>query len=262
MQYTVLMKRTFLTSLPVAHRGLHDGAHPENSLSAFEAAARSGYAVETDVRFTKDGVLVAFHDDDVGRMTDAAGSVAAFSAADLASLRLAGTRETIPLFSDVVALLAGRVPLLIEIKEMRGVPAARAARAVREAIGSAPLDYAVQSFRPSYAFAYKKLCPDIPCGMLGSGERFTKDTLGGSFRSIKAYAVNKLSVRFAQKLDFLSYRAEDFPSPMLAAYRGVKLAWTVRSEAEAARVAPYADNIIFENFLPQHSARGNCGKNV
>ena len=108
----------------------------------------------------------------------------------------------------------------------------------------------------------KKLCPDIPCGMLGSGERFTKDTLGGPFRSIRAYAVNKLSVRFAQKLDFLSYRAEDFPSPMLAAYRGVKLAWTVRSEAEAARVAPYADNIIFENFLPQHSAHGNCGKNV
>ena len=73
----------FLTKIPIAHRGLHDRTHPENSLSAFREAIGCGYAIETDVRFSKDGKLVVFHDDTVDRMTDASGRVEAFTAADL-----------------------------------------------------------------------------------------------------------------------------------------------------------------------------------
>ena len=240
----------FLTQTPIAHRGLHDATHPENSLAAFENAIQHGYAVETDVRFSKDNQLVVFHDAFLARMTGQEGAVAEYTAAELAELRLAGGEQRIPLFQDALACLSGREPLLLEIKDMPGVPADTVARAVREAMRSFSGEYAVQSFQPSYVRAYKKLCPEIACGILGSGETMKKTDFGGSpVWRIKAFAVRKMSIRWAEKLDFLSYRAEDYPSPALTAFPKTKLAWTVRSQEEADRLKPYVDNIIFENFL-------------
>ena len=89
----------FLTKTPIAHRGLHGNGIPENSLAAFEAAVKNGYPIETDVHFTRDRQLVAFHDDTVDRMTDASGKVSAFPLSALRELRLAGTLERIPLLS-------------------------------------------------------------------------------------------------------------------------------------------------------------------
>ena len=242
----------FLTQTPIAHRGLHGGEIPENSLAAFEAAARKGYAVETDVRFTRDGQLVAFHDDTVDRMTDASGSVSAFPLSVLRALRLGGTAERIPLFSECLELIAGRVPLLLEIKDMPGVSGAKIAAAVRDVIDRFPaLEYAVQSFQPAYPTAYKKLCPAIACGMLGIDKDYKKEDFHNSpLWRIKAKLLPDICYRTAKKLDFISYYCGNYPSDKLRAYRGVKLAWTVRSSEEAERLRPFADNIIFEGFLP------------
>ena len=243
---------SFLTALPIAHRGLHDHDLPENSLAAFRAAIRAGYAIETDVRFSKDKKLVVFHDDSVDRMTDASGSVSAFTADDLTTLRLGGTSERIPLFSEFLEEVAGKTPVLLEIKDMENVGGAEIARAVAEEIANCPrLVYAVQSFQPAYVKAYKKLCPQTACGILATGQKFTKADFGGSpLWRIKAHVLNNMSLNFSVKPDFVSYRTEDLPNRRVSAFKGAKLAWTVRSPEEAERVKAYADNIIFEGFCP------------
>ena len=242
----------FLTKTPIAHRGLHSDGVPENSLAAFEAAAAHGYAVETDVRFTKDKQLVVFHDDTVDRMTDGAGSVASFPLAALRELHLGGTQERIPLFSECLSCIAGRAPLLLEIKDMPGVSGKEIAEAVSAEIARFPaLEYAVQSFQPAYPAAYKKLRPGIACGMLGADKTYTKEDFHGSpLWRIKAKLLPDVCMRAAKKLDFISYFTENYPSEKLAAYKKIRLAWTVRSPEEASRVRQYADNIIFEGFLP------------
>lgn len=240
-----------LLSLPVAHRGLHGESIPENSLAAFCAAADRGYAIETDVRFTKDRRLVLFHDDAVDRMTDGAGNVSAFCLGDLKALRLGNTEERIPLLEELLQKIEGKVPLLLEIKDMPGVSGAEIAAAIAETMERHRVVYAVQSFQPMYVKAYKKRCPDIACGLLASAQPFTKADFGGSpLWRVKAHILKNMSLNFAVKPDFVSYRVQDLPNKRVSAFRGAKFAWTVRSADEAARVRPYADNIIFENFLP------------
>lgn len=243
---------SFLTSVPVAHRGLHDGARPENSMPAFRAAIRAGYAIETDVRFTKDKQLVIFHDDTVDRMTDASGNVSAFTAADLTALTLGGTDERIPLFSEFLEEVAGKASVLLEIKDMPGVKGAEIAEAVAAQIEKTPLVYAVQSFQPAYLKAYKKCCPDIACGILATGQKFTKaDFNGSAIWRVKAHVLKHMSLNFTVRPDFVSYRAEDLPCKPVSSFKGAKLCWTVRSPEEAERVRAYADNIIFEGFCPE-----------
>ena len=217
-----------LLNTPIAHRGLHRAGVPENSLAAFEAAAKSGYPVETDVRFTKDKQLVVFHDDTVDRMTDGTGEVSAFPLAALRELRLEGT------------------------KDMPGVSGREIAEALLKEIASFPaLSYAVQSFQPAYPTAFKKLRPDVACGMLGADKTYTKaDFHGSPIWRVKAALLPRICMSTAKKLDFLSYFCENFPSEKLAAYPKTKFAWTVRSAEEAARLKPHCDNIIFEGFCP------------
>src|SRR5262249_31300242 len=106
----------WLLRLPIAHRGLHGLDVPENSLAAFRAAMRRGYAIEFDVRLAKDDVPVVFHDAALGRMTGVAGLVAETAVAALRELRLNGSEEHVPTLAEVLRVVNGRVPLLIELK--------------------------------------------------------------------------------------------------------------------------------------------------
>ena len=240
-----------LSQLPIAHRGLHAAGVPENSLAAFVAAAERGYAIETDVRFTKDKQLVLFHDDTVDRMTDGAGNVSAFSFIDLRELRLERTEERVPLLEELLEIAAGRVPLLLEIKNMPGIKGNEIAAAIAKLTARFPVTYAVQSFQPMYVRAYKKLCPQIAGGVLGSGERFTKSMFGGSpFWRLQAHVIKHCSMNFIVAPDFISYRAQDLPTAPVSRFRGTRLAWVVRSREEEADVRRFADNIIFEGYLP------------
>ena len=276
-----------MRDIPFAHRGLHGGEMPENSMAAFLAAVGHGYGIETDVRFTKDKRLILFHDDSLLRMTGDGRQVLDCTYAELSTLPLISdgilrspcslrmtespslgysepslghsepkaknpTNEVpqaqseiahIPLFSDFLEAVGGRVPLLIEIKHMKGVGAKEIARALSEAMKGYRGAYAVQSFDPLYVHAYKKLRPEVPCGLLGTAE-------AGAAKGIQAFVVKHLPLNFYVKPDFISYRKEDLPRGKLSRFRGLRLAWVVRSEKESARLRPYIDNIIFESFLP------------
>jgi glycerophosphoryl diester phosphodiesterase len=136
----------WLRSRPVAHRGLHDAARPENSLAAFEASAQAGHPIELDVHLTADGHAVVFHDDDLPRMTGRPGRVADATLAELRALPLLDTDERIPSLDDVLALVHGRVPVLVELKAR--APYGPLEQAVRDRLRRRPGAYAVQSLDP------------------------------------------------------------------------------------------------------------------
>ncbi len=272
------MSDDFLKQTPIAHRGLHDGTKPENSMPAFLAAIEHGYAIETDVRFTKDKQLVIFHDDDLLRMTGDPRPVSECTYADLVSLPLRSPTQSsscppppeenptmpppeeggrgvgndpptqsniahIPLFSDFLQAIGGRVPLLIEIKNMPHVKGKEVVAAMYDLLKAYGGEYAVQSFNPLYVKAYKELCPTVPCGVLGTAEE-------GAAKGIQGYIIKHMSLNFWVKPDFISYRKEDLPRKKLARFKGIKLAWVIRSEAEARAALDHVHNIIFEDFLP------------
>ena len=125
---------TFLNRLPVAHRGLHTEELPENSLPAFREAALAGYAIETDVHFTKDRQLAVFHDDDLLRMTGDKRTVSECTMSELRLLKLNGSEEKIPTVAELLETVRGRAPLLIEIKNMDGVKPQEIAAALSESL--------------------------------------------------------------------------------------------------------------------------------
>ena len=236
-----------LLSTPVAHRGLH-GDVPENSLAAFAAAFRAGYAVETDVHFTKDKKVVLFHDDSLLRMTGDPRAVADCTFEELSHLTLGGTEEKIPLLSEFLSLTDENTAILLEIKNEPTADTHEFLSAIAQEFDSFKGEYAVQSFQPFYVHGYKKLRPEVPCGLLTQSNP-SLDDFAPPFAKIKRHAVSHMSFNFFIKPDFISF---DFHSPTkkMQKFKGSKFAWTVRSEADEKTAREYADNIIFEKYLP------------
>lgn len=241
----------FLTEIPVAHRGLHDSRLPENSMGAFLAAADKGYAIETDIRLTKDGALVLFHDDNLSRMAGIEKRVYDCTREQLSRVRLGGTDEKIPLFSELLSAVMGRVPLLIEIKDVPEAKTKAFIKQISDALEGYRGEYAVQSFQPFYVKAFKKLRPEIPCGVLATAVSQKSDFGNSPLWKIKARMVKNMSFNGMVKPNFISYYFASYPQKSTEKFKGVKLGWTVRSPEDEARARKYCDNIIFENYLPE-----------
>ncbi len=245
------MKNTFLTKIPIAHRGLHGKGVPENSTPAFLHAIQEGYAIETDVRFSKEGKLVVFHDDTLLRTTGDRRLVRDCTVEEIKSLQLENTNEKILLLREFLEIVDGKTPVLLEIKSMKGVSGEEVARAISKDFESYEGEYAVQSFNPLYVKAYRKLHPEILCGVLSTQQFTKKDFEGDKLWRFKALIMRRMSLNFTVKPDFISYRNEDYPTPQTQKFKKIKLAWTVRSQEEELHARKYAHNIIFEGYFPQ-----------
>lgn len=235
---------SFLTEAPFAHRGLHDDSVCENSLPAFQAAVDGGWGIETDIHLTKDGIPVLFHDDSLERMTDVTRLVEETDRQTLGALRLTGTGDKIPLLSDLLALVNGKVPLLLELKPHRNHTGKEVALAVSQALAGYKGDYAVQSFHPFYSKAFKNLSPQTPCGVLGA------KSLGKGAGIVKPFVAARMPFNFYTQPDFINYRLGDYPSSCTEKFGGIKLAYTVRSAAEEETALKYAENFVFEGYTP------------
>lgn len=242
------MSKGWLRSVAVAHRGLHDigSGVPENSRAAFRAAIAAGYAIECDVRLTGDGVPVVFHDADLKRLTGTEGRADALSADALAKLPLLGTAETPPLFAEFLDLVAGKVPLLIEIKNYANEPASPLCDATWAALKAYAGDYAVQSFSPDVVAWFHDHAPQVPRGQIATapGDLKALDEAGRKALAAKLEAGHGAP-------DFIAYDVKLLPSPLTerAKAQGKPvLTWTVRTDDQRARAAKGADNIIFEGF--------------
>ena len=157
---------------PIAHRGLHDenAQRAENSRAAICAAVAGGYGIEIDLQLSKDGQAVVFHDYALDRMTNETGFVNRYSAADLTAITLEHSGgETLPSLTDILALIDGKVPLLIELKDQDGQMGARVGRLERATIQAlkpyrGPV--AVMSFNPHSVLQMASLAPDVPRGLI------------------------------------------------------------------------------------------------
>ena len=160
------LKNSRLFTTPIAHRGLHSEEVPENSLLSYEKAIEKNFPIEIDVRIIDDGTVIVFHDDTLGRMTDKDGYVSNLKSTDLPQLNLLGTDQTVPTLEQVLELVNGKVPLLIETKVSAKIGDLESkVIAMLKTYGG---EFAVQSFDPYSLEYFRKHEPDFVRGQLSS----------------------------------------------------------------------------------------------
>lgn len=246
-----------------AHRGLHnmspelqktgsdyyckDGAFPENSFEAIQRAVEAGYGVEFDVHLTKDKIPVVFHDDTLLRMCGVNDCLKNYTYEELQQFHLYDTRFTIPRFEDVLRMVDGKVPLIIEYKveDNADLLCSICNKILEKYHGN----YCIESFHPSAIHWYKKHRPDIVRGQLS--EDFTKQKC-----SISMFLLAHLFGNFYGSPDFIAYNCKHYKelSRTLCKhfYHSLSVAWTIRSQEELDLARKHFDSYIFENFLPQN----------
>lgn len=241
----------WLTTIPIAHRGLHDPERPENTLAAFDAALARAYPIELDVHVLRDGEVVVFHDEDLARATGARRRLCEEDAASIRAHRVFGSDQGIPSLREVLAQVAGRVPLLIEIK----------ARDAQTALGPPLLallsgyrgPFALQSFNP-WALAYfRRHAPEIVCGQLGGPLR--EDDL----KPLDRIASEYLATCLVSRPHFVNYDLRALPSAWVQRLARVLslplLCWTVRNEQDKRKAEALGVNYVFDHVRPLLTSR-------
>ena len=218
-----------------AHRGLHGAGRPENSPGAFAVAIERGMGIECDIQRSSDGQAVVFHDWELDRLTAESGPVSRRCAA----IRLGGSEDTVPTLRQLLDQVAGRVPILIEVKSRKDHRIAGLCLAVRRALEGYRGPHAVMSFDPRVSRWFARHSPFTVRGLVVTEEN--DRALAGRIR-------RHLALWHARP-DFLAYDVRDLPSRFAAAQRrrGLPvLTWTVRSAELRARAAEHADAPIAE----------------
>jgi glycerophosphoryl diester phosphodiesterase len=242
---------SWLTARPIAHRGLHakEKGIVENTRASARAAIAANYAIECDIQRSRDGEAVVFHDDDLVRLTKVQGRIDELAAREIEKIAYRDSAETIVSFPAFLAEIAGRVPLVVEIKSRFDGDLALADRALEiSADYSGPL--ALKSFDPEPLAYLRAKGTTRPLGLVA--EASYPPEQWPELSAARRAALTVWRDYPAIEPDFLSWNAADLPHavPMLCR-RGIGMpvmTWTVRSEVERARVAPWADQIVFERF--------------
>lgn len=238
---------------PIAHRGFHDrgAGRPENSRGAFRAAIAAGYGIELDLQPSAENVPMVFHDYDLRRLTGQPGRVRGRTAAELERIPLLDSNETIPTLAEILRLVAGQVPLLIEIKDQDGAMGPDVG-AMEEAVAIMLMAYrgpvAVMSFNPHSIAVMAKAAPGIARGLTTSAYRhgdwpLLPPRICDRLRAIPDYDRVHAS--------FVSHEASDLENPRLAQIRnqrGKILCWTIRSIQDEVQARKHADNVTFEGY--------------
>ena len=236
-----------LLNYKYAHRGYHGDGVEENSKTAFERAIEKGYGIEIDVRFSRDGELMVFHDETFKRVCGIDKRVVDLTCAELKEIKLGNTEDTIPTFREVLDLVNGRVPLLIEIKQDMGEGdvASATAKALEDYKGA----FLVQSFNPLAVALFKKKMPRAVRGILS--DNFMRDK---ERRKPLYFALKNLLLNFLCRPDFVSFNCEEYKRAFTLRfvkrfYGATLFAWTVRSEETEKRAEKNGfTGIIFENY--------------
>jgi len=232
---------SWLTARPIAHRGYHDmnKARWENTLPAFAAAAERNFAIECDVHLTSDGVPVVFHDSDLQRLTGQQGNIFERTAEEMTRLSVGGTQDRVPTLAAMLELVAGRVPLVIELKGIEGKDDGLVAK-VAAALAAYPGKAAIMSFDHWLIRCFAAEAPGIPGGLTAHGR--TPADLEAHFSML------------AHGISFTSFQVKELPNPFTETLRrklGMPvITWTVRDDEGRGLTAAHADQMTFEGFDP------------
>ena len=229
-----------------AHRGLHDKPLvAENSLTAFARAVERGYGIELDVHLTADNRLAVIHDRSLARTCGKNLNIDEISLTQAQSYKLEESDDRIPELREVLALVAGRSPLIVELKVDGGNRAKLCARALRE-LERYGGPFCVESFDPLAVYWFRKNRPYVVRGQLSG--RLKKE--GTSINPLADFLLSNLWVNLAGAPDFVAYRFEDRDCKALRRYRGAKIFWTIRSYEDLLTAEALGAAGIFERFDP------------
>jgi glycerophosphoryl diester phosphodiesterase len=241
----------WLTARPIAHRGLHDVAQGvvENTASAAAAAIAGRYGIETDLQISADGEAMVHHDDALGRLTDGGSALRDLPAAELKRVPFRATADRMMTLGELTDLVAGRVPLVVELKS-RFDGDLRLAERTAKVLAGYRGPAAVMSFDPTPVIALRRLAPCLVRGIVA--ERCYEPPEWEHLDATQRLTLPLLLHAWRSRPDFVAYRVDDLATlPPLAARRlfGLPLlTWTVRTDVQRAMAAQFADQAIFEGF--------------
>ncbi|MGE0052888.1 MAG: glycerophosphodiester phosphodiesterase family protein [Hyphomicrobium sp.] len=239
---------------PIAHRGLHNAKGiVENTLPAFEAAIAKGYGIECDLRPAAGGLPIVFHDETLDRLVRGKGAVSKLEARDLKTLSYKGCDTHILTYSDLLDLVGGKVPLLVEIKSEWDPPDRSFMSRVAKLSQSYKGPLALMSFDPDVMTLVRELAPKVPRGIVSgsyAGHGWWQKKLSKS----RANDLRDLLLSAPADPQFYAYQIGALPTPVTRFVREVcglaLFTWTVRTAKDRSKAARWADAPIFEGFEP------------
>lgn len=231
----------WIKELPVAHRGYHDLNNTvwENTLSAFSRAVEAGFAIECDLHYASDGVPIIFHDEDLERLCNLKGDVRERTSGELGLIAIGGTKDKVPTLKQLLNLVQGKVPLVLELKG-READDEGFAESVLEVLEGYEGKVALMSFDHWLLKDLKDLGAPYPVGLTANGN------------TAEEYATHEKAMELG--LDFISYYYADLPNSFISRQRdkGIPvITWTVRDEDARKRTFDNADQMTFEGFDPR-----------
>ena len=216
-------------------------------MKAFKKAVDAGFGMEMDIQLTKDGQMVVFHDFSLKRMCGVEGKVCEYTFEELQQFSLLKSEEKIPLFTEVLKLVDGKVPLIIEYKIE--TPDASVCEVGNEILKDYKGVYCIESFNPFGVHWYKKHRKDVVRGQLS--EEFLKN---GSPKTPVYFIVAKLLTNFWTKPDFIAYNALNYKNWSRRIcrnlYGNLAVTWTIKSQEQLDEMRKYFDMFIFDSFVP------------
>jgi glycerophosphoryl diester phosphodiesterase len=243
----------WLTARPIAHRGLHDRARGiiENMPGAAQAAIDAHFGIECDIQLTADGEAMVHHDDALGRLTEGSGALLGMTAVELKAVRFKDTAERMMALGDLCALVAGRVPLVIEVKSHFDGDRKLVAR-MAEVLAAYRGPVVGMSFDPDQVMALREWMPGLARGIVAERSYEAADWP----EATQAQRAGMLHLRhaFRTRPHFVAYGVDELPAAAPWIARNIfglpLLTWTVRTPEQRTRAARYADQMIFEGFRP------------
>jgi glycerophosphoryl diester phosphodiesterase len=243
----------WLTARPVAHRGLHERARGiiENMPGAALAAVEGNFSIECDIQLSADGEAMVHHDDALGRLTEGSGPLAGLSSKALKAVRFRDTAEKMMSLGDLCALVSGRVGIVIEVKSHFDRNR-KLVKRMAEVLRSYPGPVAAMSFDPDQVLAIREAMPKLPRGIVA--QRSYSEADWPQATAEQRNGMLHLRRALHSRPHFVAYSVNDLPAPAPWIARHVLglplLTWTVRTKEQRERAALYADQTIFEGFLP------------
>jgi glycerophosphoryl diester phosphodiesterase len=244
----------WLTARPVAHRGLHDRKRGivENMPAAASAAVAGRFAIECDIQLAADGEAMVHHDDELGRLTEGSGRLRDKAAAELKAVAFKDTPERMMTLADLCTLVAGRVPLVIEVKSHFDGDR-RLVKRMAEVLATYSGPAVGMSFDPDQVMALRELIPSRPRGIVAERHYTEGDWPDAS--PAQRREMTHLRHAFRTEPHFVAYWVDELPAAAPWIARNIfgcpLLTWTVRTPAQRARAARHADQMIFEGFVPE-----------
>ena len=232
-----------------AHRGLWNEENPENSMAAFARAVAAGYGIELDIQLSKDKRIMVFHDSTLDRMCGVEGKLCDYTCDELKQMKLLGTEHTIPTFAEVLGVVNGRIPLLVELKgETADTELCKRAAAMLDKYKGR---YCVESFNPLLLSWFRKHRPKYARGQLVTRMTHKTDNRGMLLNKI----LSNMILNFLSRPDFIAVNGKIRNAPMVhiceTVFRAKVFVWTVKRKEDYINCRKEGRRTIFERILPR-----------